>query len=863
MILVLPSCQQIINYPAPTLKSISPTSISANQPQFILEVQGSNFVQQTSVTWTTNSGSVTIPFVQFINTNQLNATIPASLIENPGTADISVSTPTPGGGTSPSSTQPPIVFTINPISSPTPQITSISPTAVIAATGNSTTILVNGKNFVSESTVAINNNNRSTVYVNSTQLQATVSSGDVAQPGSLQVTVTNPEPGGGTSNAVALAVNTAVPTIASVSPVSVVAGAASTTLSVTGTGFVTGFTTITLNGVAVPTNVSNATTATTSLTPAQLLQGGVESVVVVNGAPGGGQSNSLAFSVNPKPLLGLPVLVDLAANATQATNGICGGVNDCSSGALGLTIPTVGPSASNTGSWVAYASASHNLVLSDQSQNADIYLRNTCLQTATSTTDCTPATTVVSTDPNGNPSNGASSEPSISTSQVTPGFAAFTSLATNLTTSVPIPSTYKQVYWRPLCTSSATNACQVSSTTYVTELISVAADGLSAGNGDSYNPVVSADGLYVAFVSTATNLVSSANVDGVTPQVYIRSTCNGATPTSACAATTYLVSTADGVTPGNYASSNPSISSEGLYVSFASKATNLGATAPNPSGASEIFERSTCSTSIGSTTNACAPSTILISTPDGVTPADGSSSQSAISYTTTSTSTSGVAYNGRFVAFASTGTNLVPGSGPTQQIYIRDTCIGVDTSVIIAPCAPTTYLVSTADGVTPGNGLSEHPSISGAAEFVAFSSLASNFANTTNGIENIFVRNTCLAVDITCTQGLAIASIPQGTNGTPGSPSNASPANGASYVPSISANGQTVAFLSFGSNLVPNDTNGLEDIFLGSTTFTTVVVTDKTTPSAKTASSGAAAGESANVAAEAAAAAETAADKVR
>jgi hypothetical protein len=218
----------------------------------------------------------------------------------------------------------------------------------------------------------------------------------------------------------------------------------------------------------------------------------------------------------------------------------------------------------------------------------------------------------------------------------------------------------------------------------------------------------------------------------------------------------------------------------------------------------------------------------LISTPDGVTPADGSSGQSAISYTTSSTSTSGVAYNGRFVAFASTGTNLVPGAGPTQQIYIRDTCIGVDTSVIVAPCAPTTYLVSTADGVTPGNGLSEHPSISGAAK-------------TTNGIENIFVRNTCLAVDITCTQGLAIASIPQGTNGTPGSPSNASPSNGASYVPSISSNGQTVAFLSFGSNLVPNDTNGLEDIFLGSTTFTTVVVTDKTTPSAKTESSGAAA----------------------
>ncbi len=850
MILALPSCDQTINYPVPTLTAISPTSVSANGPQFVLKILGKNLVQQTQITWATSTGTAPLFQVTFISTNELDAVVPASLIENPGTADISVTTPTPGGGTSPSPSQPPVVFTINPVASPTPKITTISPTAVTAATGNSVTILVNGSNFVSESTVAINNNNRNTVFVNSTQLQATVNSGDIAQPGTLQVTVINPEPGGGSSNAVPLAVKTAVPTIASVAPIGVVAGAASTTLSVTGAGFVNGFTTITLNGVPVPTSVTNATTATTVLTPAQLLQGGVESVVVVNGAPGGGQSNSLAFSVNPKPLLGLPVLVDLAANATQATNGICGGLIDCGDNALGLTIPTAGPSTSNTGAWVAFASASHNLVLSDENPTTDIYLRNTCLQTSTSTTDCTPATTVVSTDPNGNAANGPSSEPSISTSAVTPGFAAFTSEATNLTTSVPIPSTYKQVYWRPLCTSSATNACQVSSTTFVTELISVAADGLSAGNGDSYNPVVSADGQYVAFVSTATNLVSSVNVDGHTPQVYVRSTCNGATPTSTCAATTYLVSTADGVTPGNAASSNPSISSQGLFVSFTSSATNLGATAPNPSGASEIFERSTCSTTIGSTTNACAPSTILISTPDGLTPADGSSSQSAISYTTSSTSTSGVAYNGRFVAFASTATNLVPGSGPTQQIYIRDTCIGVDTSVIIAPCAPTTYLVSTADGVTPGNGLSEHPSISGAAEFVAFSSLASNFAKTTNGIENIFVRNTCLAVDITCTQGLAIASIPQGTNGTPGSPSNASPSNGASYVPSISSDGQTVAFLSFGSNLVPNDTNQLEDIFLGSTTFTTVVVTDKTTPSAKTASLSANASEDARDAAE-------------
>jgi Tol biopolymer transport system component len=118
--------------------------------------------------------------------------------------------------------------------------------------------------------------------------------------------------------------------------------------------------------------------------------------------------------------------------------------------------------------------------------------------------------------------------------------------------------------------------------------------------------------------------------------------------------------------------------------------------------------------------------------------------------------------------------------------------------------------VSTVAGA-PGNGLSEHPSISATGQFVAFASLASNLANTTNGIENIFVRNTCLATTITCTAGVALSSISGGTN--------ASPSNGQSLDPSISADGHTVSFLSFSNNLVPRDNNALEDIFLGTTTF--------------------------------------------
>jgi hypothetical protein len=44
-------------------------------------------------------------------------------------------------------------------------------------------------------------------------------------------------------------------------------------------------------------------------------------------------------------------------------------------------------------------------------------------------------------------------------------------------------------------------------------------------------------------------------------------------------------------------------------------------------------------------------------------------------------------------------------------------------------------------------------------------------------------------------------------------------ANGSSYAPSISADGTTVSFISFASNLVPLDTNTFEDIFLAATSF--------------------------------------------
>jgi hypothetical protein len=770
------SCGQTVNFPAPSLTAVSPTSITTNQTNpFVLTVIGGGFVQQSIVEW--NSIQLTPTFV---NTGELKVTIPPTLFQAPGTVTITVVTPPPGGGTTQG-----ILFTISPTVSPVPNISSLSPSGVLTGSAG-VQLKVMGSNFVAQSTVAVNGSRRATIFVNSTLVETALSAADIATPGALQITVINPvdpAPGGGSSNAFPLNVLNPFPTITSVSPTSAQAGSTPGTLTVAGTGFIgSQISQISVNGVLRPTTFVSGTSLTTPLTGSDLLVAGMDQITVVNSTPGGGTSNILTFPVTPTNLLGLPVLLDVAPDGSQANQGICGGSLTCDSGTP-PKFTSVGPSTSTTGQFVAFASVSNNLITNETNNGGVVFIRNTCVGVAS----CIPVTAAISTDPNGNPANGASSEPVISAGA---SDAAFTSTATNLVTSVGVPAGTRQVYWRPTC---LTVNCVVTPTTFVTQIVSVSADGLSAGNGDSYNPAISPDGQWVAFVSLATNLVSNVTLDGVTPQVFLRETCGGVVSES-CTPTTFLISTPDGITPGNGVSSNPSISASGSFVSFTSIASNLGATAPNPSGAEEIFQRSSC------VENTCTASTSLISTPDGVTPADGASAESSISST------------GQFIAFASTATNLEAGGGPTQQIYLRDTCLGITTT-----CTPSTTLISSTNSGIPGNGTSEFPSISSTGQFIAFASFSSNLASTTNGVENIFANNTCVTsttvIPVECTVSTVLVTEGAGTPSTP--------SNGNSLVPSISTDGTTVSFLSFASNLVPRDNNGLEDMFLGSTSFAT------------------------------------------
>lgn len=787
--LTLPSCQGTINYPAPSIVSLAPNNIAAGQPTFTLTVTGYNFTPASIIEWNN------LPLQSVFQTqNIMTALISPVLIQNPGVVSVTIFTPQPGGGVA----QPALTFTINPTTSPVPVISSLNPSSVLAGS-NATEITVTGTNFVQGSQIALNGSNRTTTFDSPTTLTASLEPNDVSASGNLPVVVINPPPGGGSSNPLTLVITNPVPTISSVAPGSVQASTATTnqTLTVSGRSLVPN-SYIEFNGVARNTVYVSGTSLTATLTPGDVATGGTDQIVVVNPAPGGGTSNIITFSVNPITTVGMPVLVDVGVNGVVASSGICGA--NCST-AIPTTL-TAGPSISSNGQEVAFASLSNNLIFDQTNTSSEIFLRGTCLNLSAS---CIPKTSVISLTSFGGTANGPSSEPSLDNSAA---HAAFTSLATNLVTTTTVPDGTRQVYWIPICTGTTNCLTGLEPTT---TLVSVGADGVSPGNGDSYNPVISPDGLYVAFVSVATNLVSNITFDGVTPQVYVRSTCAGVT-TASCVPTTYIVSTPDVTLPfttaANGPSTNPSISNDGLFVSFSSSATNLGATAPNPSGAEEVFDRATCVTTLSESTNSCAPITTLISTPDGTTPANGQSVDSAISS------------DGRFVAFASTAMNLGVVSGGVQEIYVRDTCTGANT--IITCAAPSTILISTSDGTTPANALNEHPTISrcsgvtgcATGQFIAFSSLASNLGlNISNGIENIFVRNSCLNVSSTtnCTTSTTLASQPAG--------SAPPPSDGSSIVPAISGDGHSVAFLSTAHDLVSHPTSGFQDIFLAATQF--------------------------------------------
>ena len=152
--------------------------------------------------------------------------------------------------------------------------------------------------------------------------------------------------------------------------------------------------------------------------------------------------------------------------------------------------------------------------------------------------------------------------------------------------------------------------------------------------------------------------------------------------------------------------------------------------------------------------------------------------------------------DGRFVAFASSATNLASGvSG--LQVYLRDRDSDAD-GIFDEPGSVSTTLISMNDSGEAASGNAMDPAISADGRYVAFSSAATNLhPNAPDSIYDIFVRDRQTGV----TAHVSISSA-------------GDDANQQSYSPSISADGRYVVFHSWADNLTPLDTNSWSDIFL-------------------------------------------------
>jgi hypothetical protein len=177
------------NNPAPTITALSQLNAPAGSASFPLTVTGTNFISTSSVNF---NGS---PRTTSVNSpNQLTAVIQAQDLLCPGAARITVTNPAPVGGTSNS-----IEFDVTPLNSTQPCISALSP-ATANAGAAAFPLTVTGSNFNATSSVFFGLNARATTFNPGTgQLTAALLASDLATAGTVNVTVVNTMPVGGTS----------------------------------------------------------------------------------------------------------------------------------------------------------------------------------------------------------------------------------------------------------------------------------------------------------------------------------------------------------------------------------------------------------------------------------------------------------------------------------------------------------------------------------------------------------------------------------------------------------------------------------------------------------------------------------------
>lgn len=223
--------------------------------------------------------------------------------------------------------------------SPTPNVTSISPTNANSGASD-LTLTVTGSLFLGSASVVFRNSTESTQYflsttvVSSTQLTAIIPAAALALPGACTVTVYNGGVSNGPSTPVPFTINVGtypVPTVTSIFPTTAVAGSLPLQMFVQGMNFAPSAV-LNFNGVAIPTTVNGLTNLSATIPSTDIATAGTVPVTVSNPPPGGGPSAPQQFvitqpSVVPSITSVIPATVtagfpvNLTINGTGFTQG--------------------------------------------------------------------------------------------------------------------------------------------------------------------------------------------------------------------------------------------------------------------------------------------------------------------------------------------------------------------------------------------------------------------------------------------------------------------------------------------------------------------------------------------------------------
>jgi Tol biopolymer transport system component len=347
-------------------------------------------------------------------------------------------------------------------------------------------------------------------------------------------------------------------------------------------------------------------------------------------------------------------------------------VSRATGGAQAVGGASFNPRLSGDGRYVAFESLASNLVLTDTNSARDIFVHDRQMGT----------TTRVSVGPGGAQANGLSGFGLGGNGLAISGdgsLVAFQSEASNLV--ITDTNSARDIFVHDLGSGTTTR-------------VSVGPGGAQA-NGVSLWPALSDDGRYVAFYSSASNLVTGDTNGAVDIFVHDRQT--GATT---------RVSVGIGGAQPNGNSRSPAISADGRYVAYTSGATNLAANDTNAADDIFVYDRQT-----GATTR--------ISNAPGAVPSNGYSDLAALSA------------DGRYVVFKSTASNLVAGdNNGAWDIFVHDRQTGATTRVSVGP------------GGAQANSDSNTPALSADGRYAAFESSANNLVvGDTNNASDVFVHD--------------------------------------------------------------------------------------------------------------------------